>query len=342
MHPVHWMAGLMENKVSDMAAKGRVFSPWLVSAVLLVVVTILWLSYPPTITQAQAQSQVPRLQGTTHPNLSGVWQAVNEANWDLEGHASRAARLLSPGVPGGALVPAAPVLALGATGGIPGSLGVVDGGEIPYKPETLATKKDNFEHSLERDPEVKCLTLGVPRMTYLPYPFQIAQSDTKMMLVYGYSNVGRTVHLDKVEDPGYPIWMGYSVGKWEGDTLVVDTTEFNTTNWLDRAGNFVSENVHVTERYTPISKDHITYEVTIDDPTVFTRPWKMSMPLYRRVEKNARVFEYRCVEMAEELVYGHLRKNQLVKQWEGDYGRRGGTLAVGIIRKPTQEKDEVQ
>ena len=342
MHP--WRLGTLSTpdfKVSVMAAIGRVFSPWLVSAVLLVVVAILWIGYPTTITQAQAQSDVLRLKGTTHPNLNGVWQAVNEANWDLEGHASRAARLLSPGVPGGAEVPAAPVLALGASGGVPGSLGVVEG-EIPYKPEALAQKKDNFAHSLERDPETKCLTLGVPRMTYLPYPFQISQSETKVSLVYGYSNVGRTVHLDKVEDPGYPIWMGYSVGKWEGDTLVVDTGEFSNPNWLDRAGNFVSENVHVTERYTPISKDHITYEVTIDDPTVFTRAWKMSMPLYRRVEKNARVFEYRCVEMAEELVYGHLRKNQLVKQWEGDYGRRGGTLGVSIVRKPTQEKDENQ
>jgi hypothetical protein len=239
-------------------------------------------------------------------------------------------------------VPAAPLLALGATGGIPGSLGVVEGNVIPYKPDTLKIKQDNFAHSLERDPEVKCLTPGVPRINYLPYPFTISQSDNKVMLVYGYSNVGRTIHLDKAEDPGYPQWMGHSVGRWEGETLVVDVTEFNQTNWLDRAGNFVSEEVKVTERYTPMSKDHINYEVTIDDPATFTRPWKMSMPLYRRVERNARVFEYRCVEFTEELVYGHLRKTQLVKQWEGDYGRRGGTLSVNIVRKPTKEKDENQ
>jgi hypothetical protein len=232
------------------------------------------------------------------------------------------------------------LLALGATGGIPGSLGVVEGGQIPYKPEALAKKKTNVDHSLERDPEVKCLLPGVPRATYIPYPFQITQSSTKVMIVYGFSNAGRTIHLDTVESPGYPTWMGHSVGKWEGDTLVVDVTELNDSTWFDRAGNFHSDSMHVVERYTPKSPDHIMYEATIEDPMVFTRPWKIKMPLYRRIEDQARVFEYRCVEMTEELVYGHLRKHQLVKHWEGDYGRRGGTLVVDISRKPTTEEDQ--
>jgi hypothetical protein len=306
---------------------------------ILVVIAIFSLFGRPTESQAQAP-QIPRLAGTPHPNLSGVWQALNEANWDLEGHAARAARVLYPGVPNGSPVPAAPVLALGATGGIPGSLGVVEGGQIPYKPDALAKKKDNFEHSLERDPEVKCLLPGVPRATYLPYPFQMTQSNTKVMIAYGYSNAGRTVHLDAVDAPGIESWMGHSVGKWDGDTLVVDVTELNDHTWFDRAGNFHTADMHVVERYTPISPNHIMYEATIEDPAVFTGPWKIKMPLYRRLEDQARVFEYRCVEMTEELVYGHLRKTQLVKHWEGDYGRRGGTLVVDITRKPTKEEDQ--
>ena len=269
-----------------------------------------------------------------------MWQALNEANWDLEAHAARAARVLRAGVPNGPLLPDAPVLALGATGGIPGSLGVVEGGEIPYKPEALAQKKANFEHSLERDPEVKCLLPGVPRATYLPYPFQITQSTTKVMIAYGYSNAGRTIHLDEAESPGYPTWMGHSVGKWDGDTLVVTVTEFNDGTWFDRAGNFHGEGLKVEERYTPSSPNHIMYEATIEDSAVFTRPWKIKMPLYRRLEDNARVFEYRCVEMTEELVYGHLRKNQIVKHWEGDYGRRGGTLVFDLTRRPTKQEDQ--
>jgi hypothetical protein len=292
----------------------------------------------PTGSQAQAPA-IPRLQGTPYPNMSGVWQALNEANWDLEAHTARTARVLHAGVPSGSPVPDAPVLALGATGGIPGSLGVVVGGTIPYKPEALAKKKDNFEHSLARDPEVKCLLPGVPRAAYMPYPFQITQSNTKVMMAYGFSNAGRTIHLDQVDDPGIESWMGHSLGKWEGDTLVVTVTNLNDQTWFDRAGNHHSANMKVTERYTMTSPSHILYEATIDDPAVFTQPWTIRMPLYKRLEENAQVFEYRCVEMVEELIYGHLRKEQLVKHWEDDYGRRGGTLFVDITRKATKTED---
>jgi hypothetical protein len=290
----------------------------------------------PVAGQAQGGAQVPRLQGTQNPNISGVWQALNEANWDLEPHAARAARVLHPGVPNGSPVPAAPVLALGASGGIPGSLGYVDGGTIPYKPEALAKKKTNFEHSLALDPEVKCLLPGVPRATYIPFPFQITQSHTKVMIHYGFSNAGRTIHLDQVDDPAIESWMGHSVGKWEGDTLVVQVNNLNDQTWFDRAGNHHSAEMTVTERYRMTTPYHIMYEATITDPATFTRPWTIKMPLYKRMEENARVFEYRCVEMVEELVYGHLRKTMLVKSWEDDYGRRGGTLGIQVIRKPTK------
>ena len=296
----------------------------------------------PTRGQAQAPAgagQIPRLAGTKVPNMGGVWQALNEANWDLEAHGARAARVTQPGVATGGPVPAAPVLALGSTGGIPGSLGVVEGGTIPYKPEALAQKKENFEHSLARDPEVKCLLPGVPRATYLPYPFQLTQSHTKVMLQYGFSNAGRTIHLDQVDDPGFESWMGHSVGRWEGDTLVVAVNNLNDQTWFDRAGNHHSGDMKVTERYTMTSPSHIQYEATIEDPAVFTRAWKIKMPLYKRLEDNARVFEYRCIEWVEELVYGHLRKRQLVRSWEDDYGRRGGTLGVQILRKPSKREE---
>lgn len=232
-------------------------------------------------------------------------------------------------MPNGSPVPAAPVLALGATAGIPPGLSVVEGERIPYQPWALAKRNENFENTLARDPEVKCLLPGVPRATYLPYPFQIVQGTDKIMLTYGFSNASRTVHLDEVEAP-IVSWMGHSVGRWEGDTLVVDVTGLNEETWFDRAGNFHSDELHVIERYTLITPNNMLYEATIEDPKVFTRPWKIKMPLYRRLEEHAQVLEYRCVEMVEELLYGHLRKQQLVKHWEGDYGRRGESWSLTL------------
>jgi hypothetical protein len=308
------------------------------SASVLATVAVFSLTGPvSSALQAQAQAgPIPRLPGTKVPNMGGVWQALNEANWNLEPHAARAARTLHPGLPGHDPVPHGPELALGATAGIPGGFGVVEGGTIPYKPDALKKRNENAQHSLARDPEVKCLVPGVPRATYMPYPFQLTQSHTKVMLQYGFSNAGRTIHLDDVDDPGLETWMGHSVGRWEGDTLVVNVNGLNDQTWFDRAGNFHSAAMKVTERYTMISSSHIRYEATIDDPETFTRPWTIRMPLYKRIEDNARVFEFRCIQWTEELVYGHLRKKQLVTSWRDDYGRRGGTLGIQITRRPTR------
>jgi hypothetical protein len=193
---------------------------------------------------------------------------------------------------------------------VPPGQGVVEGGEIPYRPEALARKKQNLQKRLTDDPEVKCYLPGVPRATYLPYPFQIIQGTKQIMIVYGYAEANRTIHMDKPKPEPAPIdsWMGRSHGRWEGDTLVVDAAGFNGEAWLDRSGNYASDSLHVVERYTRVGPDHMSYEATIEDPKVFTRPWKISMPLYRRLEKNARVLEFRCVEFAEELLYGHLRR----------------------------------
>jgi hypothetical protein len=245
------------------------------------------------------------------PDLNGIWQALNEANYDLEAHVARPAMALRPG-PYGA-VPAAAVLALGAVGAVPPGMGVVEGGEIPYKPEALAIKKKNQEDWLNQDPEIKCYLPGVPRATYMPYPFQIVQSPTAMTFVYEYAGAVRNIHL---KDPGPALadsWMGQSVAHWEGETLVVNVTDMIDRSWFDRAGNFHSDKLHVVERYTRTSPDVIMYEATIEDPGVFTRPWKISMPLYRRQEKNAQLLDFKCVEFVEEMLYGPYRKHPLSK-----------------------------
>ena len=246
------------------------------------------------------------------PDLNGIWQAMNEANYDLEGHNARPAMALRPGPYGP--VPAASVLALGAVGAVPPSLGVVEGGEIPYKPEALVQKKKNQENWVTSDPEIKCYLPGVPRATYIPQPFRIFQSNSQLFFAYQYAGAVRNIYL---KDPGpAPVdaWMGQSFGHWEGETLVIDVTGFNDQSWFDRAGNFHSDALHVVERYTRTSPDVISYEATIEDPKVFTRPWKISMPLYRRQEKNAQILDFKCVEFVEELMYGKWRKTPLTGQ----------------------------
>ena len=245
------------------------------------------------------------------PDLNGIWQALNEANYDLEGHMARPAMALRPGPHGP--VPAAAVLALGAVGAVPPGMGVVEGGEIPYKPEALAIKKKNQEDWLNQDPEIKCYLPGVPRATYMPYPFQIVQSPTAMTFVYEYAGAVRNIYL---KDPGPALadsWMGQSVAHWEGETLVVNVTDMNDRTWFDRAGDFHSDKLHVVERYTRTSPNEIQYEATIEDPSVFTRPWKITMPLYRRQEKNAQLLDFKCVEFVEEMLYGPYRKHPLSK-----------------------------
>jgi hypothetical protein len=248
--------------------------------------------------------RLPRVAGK--PDLNGIWQALGTANWDLEAHAAKPALAMRPGpvVP----VPAKEVLAFGAVGSIPPGMGVVEGGEIPYTPEGLAKKKENQENWLSRDPEIKCYLPGVPRANYMPYPFQIFQSDKAVAIAYEYAGAYRNIYL---KDPGPPqvdTWMGQSVGTWEGDTFVVVANGFHDQSWFDRAGNHHSEALKVTERYTMVDANHLNYEATIEDPKTFTRPWKISMPLYRHVAKGARLGVFKCVEFVEELMYGHLRK----------------------------------
>jgi hypothetical protein len=263
-------------------------------------------SWSPLTGQTRTPS-IPRLNGK--PDLNGLWQTLNTANWDIQAHMASPALAMRPGpvVP----VPAKEVIAFGAVGSVPSGLGVVEGDEIPYRPEALAKKKENQENWLTRDPEIKCYLPGVPRATYMPFPFQIFQSDKAFFIAYEYAGGVRNVYL---KDPGPPqidTWMGQSVGRWEGDTFVVVTNGLNDQTWFDRAGNHHSEAMTVTERYTMTDPDHIQYEATIEDPRTFTRPWKMSMPLYRHVNRDARLGQFKCVEFVTELMYGHLRKEPL-------------------------------
>lgn len=269
------------------------------------------------------------------PDFNGIWQANNTANWDLQNHAARP-MVAQPGRVANSVVLAAPVVALGSLGWVPSGIGVVEGDEIPYLPWAAARKKENLENWVDRDPEIKCFQPGVPRAMYMPYPFEIIQSDKKIQMIFQFANAQRTIHLNKMEEYPNVAYMGYSVGHWEGDTLVVVVNNLTDATWLDRSGNFHSDAMTVTERYIPISKDAIRYEATIEDPQVFSRPWKISMPLYRRLEPNMEMTDFRCVEMVEETFYGHLRKDQLVKHWEGK------TMNVDITRKipPGEEVHE--
>jgi hypothetical protein len=270
---------------------------WFVSAAVVATLAVLVLLAVALPSGGQSPYRAPRA-ADGKPDLNGLWQALNTAHWDIQDHAARQG----------------PVFALGAAFSVPEGAGVVEGNELPYRPEALAKKKENAANWMTRDPEVKCYLPGIPRATYMPYPFQIVQTPTQVLFAYEYANASRIVYMDeKLEPAPIDFWMGWSHGRWEGETLVVDVTGLNDQTWFDRAGNFHSEAMHVTERYTRTGPDHLLYEATIDDPKVFTRPWKMSMPLYRRVDKNAQLGEYVCVEFAEELMYGHLRKQQPTK-----------------------------
>ena len=242
------------------------------------------------------------------PDLNGFWQAVNTANWNLEEHGT---------------APAPYQNLVGEYLAQPAGLSVVEGGAIPYKPEALAKRNKYRQNRLNpdallsengrydgSDPEAKCFQGGVPRATYIGFPFQIIQTKNKILIAYEYAGSARIVHLDQPRSALLNIetWMGQSVGKWEGDTLVVDAQWFSNDVWLDRSGNFYGPLAHITERFTPASPFHLNYEATIEDPDVFTRPWKISMPLYRRVDPRMQLLEFQCIPLGEEYLLGKLVK----------------------------------
>jgi hypothetical protein len=240
---------------------------------------------------AQAPYRAPRT-ADGKPDLNGIWQTTTTANWDIQAHGAAAG----------------PVFSLAADFAVPPGPGIVEGNEIPYLPAMLDKRKQNLANRFKDDPEIKCYLPGVPRATYMPYPFQIIQGQKNILISYEYANAVRNVDMGKPGPAPVDSWMGWSIGHWEGETLVIDVTGLNDKTWFDRSGNFHSDALHVTERYTMRGPDVMMYEATIEDPKTFSRAWKVSVPLYRHVEKNAQLLEFKCVEFAEELLYGGLRK----------------------------------
>lgn len=242
----------------------------------------------------QAQSSQYRAPRTPHgaPDVSGIWQANNTANWDLEPHAARQG----------------PLFQLGAAFSVPPGLGVVDGGSIPYLAAAVARRNENRANWLKLDPEIKCYMPGIPRATYMPYPFQIVQSADNILFTYEYASASRVVRMNSTAQSPAPAWMGWSTGRWDGESLVIEVVDHMEDTWFDRAGNYHSDALKVTERYTALDANTLQYQATIEDPKVFSKPWTISMPLYRRRDPNMQLMEYKCVEFAEELMYGHLRK----------------------------------
>jgi hypothetical protein len=245
-----------------------------------------------TLAAPAAQADAPGRGADGHADLSGIWQALNTANWDLQDHSAQAG----------------PMWQTGAIGSEPAGQGVVEGGAIPYLPAALEQKKANFANRRTSDPEAKCYMPGIPRANYMPYPFQIVQSPRGILFVYEFASANRLVNMGKPAEAAADSWMGTNNGHWEGDTLVIDVSGFNGPAWFDRAGDFASDQLHVIERFSRTDRDHLQYEATIEDPSVFSRPWKISMPLYRRVENNAQLLEFKCVEFSEQLLYGDYKK----------------------------------
>ena len=233
---------------------------------LITVLTAVLFSLAASAASGQA-SAVPRTSDGK-PNLQGIWQVLNTAAWDIQDHAARV--------------------------GVPAGQSVVVGNEIPYTPAALAKKRQNFENRATADPETKGYLPGVPRIMYMPYPFQIFQTPGQVVMVFEYDRGIRNIFTNGTPHPRGPLnwWLGDSRGRWEGDTFVVDVVYFTDETWLDRAGNFHSEAMHLVERYTLADPDHLNYEVTVEDPGVFTRPWQMRMVFYRRKEPNVRILEY--------------------------------------------------
>ncbi|PCJ24743.1 MAG: hypothetical protein COA96_08720 [SAR86 cluster bacterium] len=245
-----------------------------------------------SVVQAAENPHLPRT-ADDRPDFNGIWQAIGSANWNIEPHAADFG----------------PLVELGAIGAIPAGLGVVVGGKIPYTADGRAQQLANKTQWLDLDPLVKCYMPGIPRANYLPFPFQIIQSPQHVVMAYEFASASRIVYMSR-PDFEAPIfsWMGHSRGHFEGDTLVIDVTDQVPDTWLDHAGNHHTDALRVTERYTHIGPNTLMYEAILEDSNVYTEPWSVKFPLYRRLEQNMQLLEFKCVEFTEELIYGHLRK----------------------------------
>ena len=248
-----------------------------------------------SIVSAQQRQRPERING--HPNLNGIWQAAGSAHWNLEAHSAEALDEF---------------WRLGSLASIPAGRSVVVGGKIPYLPEALAKRDENRAGWPKTDPEAACFLPGIPRASYMPYPWEIIQGDGNIFVVYSFASANRTIHVEDprtYEEVPVDTWMGWSNGRWDGNTLVVETIAQDERTWLDRSGNYHSYMMKVTERFSLVTPDHLMYEATIEDPLVYAEPWTIRLPLYRDVSENAELLEYKCVEFSENLLYGEFLLN---------------------------------
>jgi hypothetical protein len=272
---------------------------------LAVVAAALAVATGPSVS-AQDTASIPRT-ASGRPDLTGVWQggSTQPGPWE-EANAGL-------GVGGSGRDPNAPV--------VRSSNDRPAGREgAPYQDWAAAKVLEAFERRGVDDPTGHCLPAGVPRSVMLGlFPQQIVQTPTTIVILYEYMHTFRVISLDVPHpDDLIPSYMGNSVARWDGDTLVVDVTNQRPETWLDRAGNFHSAELRVEERYTLIGPNHLQYEATLEDPKVYSRPWKISVPLYRRIETNTELLEFKCVPFSEEILYGHLRKG-----YKGDEASEG-------------------
>ena len=261
----------------------------LIGAIVTAAAILLTVSAGQSRQLAQQLQRPARISG--RPNLNGIWQALNNAYWNLEGHSTEGLEQFWQ---------------LGAIASIPAGRSVVRGGTIPYLPEALKKRNENRAKWPAADPEAKCFMLGVPRVTYHNFPFQIFQGYGDLLMVYPFAATNRVIYMKDHSEPPVDSWMGKSSGTWEGDVLVVTTTGLNDQTWLDRAGNHHSNKLKVTERFTLLGPDHIRYEATLDDPLTYSGPWTIEMPLYRLIEENAQLLEHKCVPFTDMLLYHDL------------------------------------
>lgn len=217
------------------------------------------------------------------PDFSGIWQVLdNSTNGNVEPHQA------SYGVRAGQ-----------------GAIVDPPDGMIPYLPAALARRQDNFKNRA-KDPIAYCWKPGVPRITYIPFPFQITQTPKWMQFTYEFVHSHRNIYLnDSPHLEGIDFYNGDSRAKWDGDSLVVDVKNLNDDpnrpTWFDSTGNYHSDQLHVVERYTFSGPDHIVYRATMEDPKVFSRPWTLEVMLYRHKEPNFRIMEYECQVYKEKL-----------------------------------------
>ena len=225
-----------------------------------------------------AGPQLPRL--ADKPDFNGIWQAIGTAYWNLEDHSASGL---------------ADFWQLGAIAAIPAGQSVVEGGTIPYLPAALAKRDENRAGWPKTDPEAKCYMPGIPRATYMPFPFRIVQGDGDILFVYEFASANRIVHMSNHEEPPVDSWMGWSNGRWEGDTLVIDTVGYNDKFWFDSRGTPHTEQLHTIERWSRPNFGTLVDDFTLDDPGAFSRPVQLKFTA-KVLPPGNELMEFVCTE----------------------------------------------